>query len=175
MTLLRTSVLISIFCPGYSCITNLSLLACCASSSTFESFLISRLPPANSYLISPLPFSLDSPPLMERAIPDLSSCNSVNEWLDTIKMSRYKDHFAAGGYHTLGHVIGMNQGWVEDWKLSKLPKRTLTFHFCGLVRMCCRDIQRLGVTLMGHQKKIMTSVQLMRAQVLNKSVPSVHV
>ncbi|TWW61479.1 Ephrin type-A receptor 8 [Takifugu flavidus] len=88
--------------------------------------------------------SLNSPPLMERAMPDLSSCNSVNEWLDTIKMSRYKDHFAAGGYHTLGHVIGMNQG----------------------------DIQRLGVTLMGHQKKIMTSVQMMRAQVLNKSVPT---
>uniref|UniRef100_A0A672GQN6 Ephrin type-A receptor 8 n=1 Tax=Salarias fasciatus TaxID=181472 RepID=A0A672GQN6_SALFA len=78
---------------------------------------------------------------------DCSSCNSVDEWLDTIKMGRYKDHFAAGGYHTLGHVISMNQG----------------------------DIQRLGVTLMGHQKKIMTSVQLMRAQVLNKSVPSVHV
>ncbi|XP_038825515.1 ephrin type-A receptor 8-like [Salvelinus namaycush] len=34
---------------------------------------------------------------------------------------------------------------------------------------------RLGVTLMGHQKKIMTSVQLMRVQVLNRSVPSVHV
>uniref|UniRef100_A0A3Q2W8Q1 Ephrin type-A receptor 8 n=1 Tax=Haplochromis burtoni TaxID=8153 RepID=A0A3Q2W8Q1_HAPBU len=81
------------------------------------------------------------------SIPDFSSCNSVDEWLDTIKMSRYKEHFAAGGYHTLGHVISMNQG----------------------------DIQRLGVTLMGHQKKIMTSVQLMRAQVLNKSVPSVHV
>lgn len=47
---------------------------------------------------------------MDRAVPDFSSCNSVNEWLDTIKMSRYKDHFAAGGYHTLGHVIGMNQG-----------------------------------------------------------------
>uniref|UniRef100_A0A8C3AED1 Ephrin type-A receptor 7 n=1 Tax=Cyclopterus lumpus TaxID=8103 RepID=A0A8C3AED1_CYCLU len=83
---------------------------------------------------------LCSPPLMERAIPDFSSCNSVNDWLDTIKMSRYKDHFAAGGYQTLGHVISMNQG----------------------------DIQRLGVTLMGHQKKIMTNVQLMRAQVLNK-------
>ncbi|XP_051528536.1 ephrin type-A receptor 8-like isoform X4 [Myxocyprinus asiaticus] len=39
----------------------------------------------------------------------------------------------------------------------------------------CRDIQRLGVTLMGHQKKIMTSVQVMRAQVLNQSVPSVHI
>ncbi|XP_040059990.1 ephrin type-A receptor 8 isoform X1 [Gasterosteus aculeatus] len=91
--------------------------------------------------------SLSSPPLMDRAIPDFSSCNSVNDWLDTIKMSRYKDHFAAGGYQTLGHVVSMNQG----------------------------DIQRLGVTLMGHQKKIMTSVQVMRAQVLNKSVPSVHV
>uniref|UniRef100_A0A3Q4MXU5 Ephrin type-A receptor 7 n=1 Tax=Neolamprologus brichardi TaxID=32507 RepID=A0A3Q4MXU5_NEOBR len=91
--------------------------------------------------------TLCSPTLMERAIPDFSSCNSVDEWLDTIKMSRYKEHFAAGGYHTLGHIISMNQG----------------------------DIQRLGVTLMGHQKKIMTSVQLMRAQVLNKSVPSVHV
>ncbi|XP_056292788.1 ephrin type-A receptor 8 [Pseudoliparis swirei] len=91
--------------------------------------------------------SLNSPPLMDRAISDFSSCNSVNDWLDTIKMSRYKDHFKAGGYQTLGHVISMNQG----------------------------DIQRLGVTLMGHQKKIMTNVQLMRGQVLNKSVPSVHV
>uniref|UniRef100_A0A8C7SZ38 receptor protein-tyrosine kinase n=1 Tax=Oncorhynchus mykiss TaxID=8022 RepID=A0A8C7SZ38_ONCMY len=72
---------------------------------------------------------------------------SVDEWLDTIKMGRYKDHFAVGGYQTLGHVISMNQG----------------------------DIHRLGVTLMGHQKKIMTSVQLMRVQVLNRSVPSVHV
>ncbi|XP_015259607.1 PREDICTED: ephrin type-A receptor 4a-like isoform X2 [Cyprinodon variegatus] len=91
--------------------------------------------------------SLSSPPLMDRAIPDFNSCNSVDEWLDTIKMGRYKERFAEGGYHTLGHVISMKQG----------------------------DIQRLGVTLMGHQKKIMTSVQLMRAQVLNKSVSSVHV
>lgn len=50
---------------------------------------------------------------MDRAIPDFSSCNSVADWLDTIKMGRYKDHFAAGGYHTLGHVVGMNQGWVS--------------------------------------------------------------
>ncbi|KAJ8258719.1 hypothetical protein COCON_G00177310 [Conger conger] len=85
--------------------------------------------------------------LMHRSIPDFSSCRSVDEWLDTIKMGRYKGNFAAGGYMTLGHVMGMNQG----------------------------DIHRLGVTLMGHQKKIITSVQVMRAQVLNKSVPSVHV
>ncbi|XP_053723271.1 ephrin type-A receptor 8 isoform X3 [Synchiropus splendidus] len=93
------------------------------------------------------PFGSLNSPRMEPAVPDFSSCHSVDDWLDTIKMGRYKDHFAAGGYHTLGHVVSMNQG----------------------------DIQRLGVTLMGHQKKIMTSVQLMRAQLLNKSVPSVHV
>ncbi|XDV51271.1 hypothetical protein PO909_020187, partial [Leuciscus waleckii] len=81
------------------------------------------------------------------SIPDFSSCRSVDEWLDTIKMGRYKNHFAAGGYLTLGHVMSMKQ----------------------------HDMQRLGVTLMGHQKKIMTSVQVMRAQVLNQSVPSVHI
>ncbi|XP_051967310.1 ephrin type-A receptor 8-like isoform X2 [Xyrauchen texanus] len=85
--------------------------------------------------------------LMNRSIPDFTSCRSVDEWLDTIKMGRYKDRFAAGGYLTLGHVMRMNQ----------------------------QDIQRLGVTLMGHQKKIMTSVQVMRVQVLNQSVPSVHI
>uniref|UniRef100_A0A671LPP9 Ephrin type-A receptor 7 n=1 Tax=Sinocyclocheilus anshuiensis TaxID=1608454 RepID=A0A671LPP9_9TELE len=86
-------------------------------------------------------------PLMNRSIPDFTSCRSVDEWLDTIKMGRYKDHFAAGGYLTVGHVMSMKQ----------------------------HDIQRLGVTLMGHQKKIMTSVQMMRAQALNQSVPSVHI
>ncbi|XP_031424074.1 ephrin type-A receptor 8 isoform X1 [Clupea harengus] len=86
-------------------------------------------------------------PLMNRTNPDFSTCRSVGDWLDTIKMGRYKDHFAVGGYHTLGHIMGMNQ----------------------------HDIQRMGITLMGHQKKIMTSVQMMRVQVLNNSVPSVHV
>ncbi|KAJ3601871.1 hypothetical protein NHX12_029633 [Muraenolepis orangiensis] len=96
---------------------------------------------------NPENLKLSSPTLMDRAIPDFSSCNSVDEWLDTIKMGRYKEHFAAGGYHTLGKVISVTQG----------------------------DIQRLGVTLMGHQKKILSSVQVMRVQVLNRSVPSVHV
>lgn len=45
----------------------------------------------------------------------------------------------------------------------------------NIIRFSRSDIQRLGITLMGHQKKIMTSVQMMRAQVLNNSVPSVHV
>lgn len=53
-------------------------------------------------------FRLNSP-LMNRSIPDFTSCRSVGEWLDTIKMGRYKDHFAAGGYLTLGHVMSMKQ------------------------------------------------------------------
>ncbi|KTG34213.1 hypothetical protein cypCar_00022221, partial [Cyprinus carpio] len=83
------------------------------------------------------PENLKSMNTLCRSIPDFTSCRSVDDWLDTIKMGRYKDHFAAGGYLTLGHVMSMKQ----------------------------HDIQRLGVTLMGHQKKIMTSVQMMRAQV----------
>ncbi|XP_048877551.1 ephrin type-A receptor 8 isoform X5 [Brienomyrus brachyistius] len=84
---------------------------------------------------------------LSRNIPDFSSCGSVEEWLDIIKMGRYKEHFAARGYVTLRHIIGINH----------------------------QDIQRLGVTLLGHQKKIMTSVQVTRVQVLNRSMPSVYV
>lgn len=61
-------------------------------------------------------FRLNSP-LMNRSIPDFTSCRSVDEWLDTIKMGRYKDHFAAGGYLTLGHVMSMKQQWV-DWVVT---------------------------------------------------------
>ncbi|XP_072571866.1 ephrin type-A receptor 8 isoform X2 [Paramormyrops kingsleyae] len=84
---------------------------------------------------------------LNRNIPDFSSCGSVEEWLDIIKMGRYKEHFAARGYVTLRHIMGINH----------------------------QDIQRLGVTLLGHQKKIMTSVQVTRVQVLNRSMPSVYV
>ncbi|OCU00110.1 hypothetical protein XELAEV_180058962mg, partial [Xenopus laevis] len=33
------------------------------------------------------------------------------------------------------------------------------------------DLRRFGVTLSGHQKKIMNSIQEMRAQLLNGMVP----
>ncbi|XP_041130932.1 ephrin type-A receptor 8-like isoform X2 [Polyodon spathula] len=78
-------------------------------------------------------------PIMIKSIPDFTQCSTVDEWLDAIKMGRYRESFAAAGYLSLGHVMRMN----------------------------LQDIQRLGITLMGHQKKIMTSVQLLRVQVLN--------
>jgi ephrin-A len=32
----------------------------------------------------------------------------VGDWLDSIRMGRYRDHFAAGGYSSLGMVLRMN-------------------------------------------------------------------
>ncbi|KAI4904857.1 hypothetical protein NFI96_018242 [Prochilodus magdalenae] len=114
-----------------------------------------------------------------KSMDTLCSCRSVDEWLDTIKMGRYKDHFAAGGYQTLGHVMSMNQQVCVKslCKVFVLMDMMITYELRDWYAVPCSfsDIQRLGVTLMGHQKKIMTSVQVMRAQVLNQSVPSVHV
>ncbi|TSU49975.1 Ephrin type-A receptor 8 [Bagarius yarrelli] len=45
-------------------------------------------------------------------------CRSVNDWLDTIKMGRYKNHFEAGGFHTLGHVMSMNQYHLEEYAVT---------------------------------------------------------
>lgn len=33
---------------------------------------------------------------------------TVGDWLDSIRMGRYRDHFAAGGYSSLGMVLRMN-------------------------------------------------------------------
>lgn len=33
---------------------------------------------------------------------------TVGDWLDSIRMGRYRDHFAAGGYSSLGMVLRMD-------------------------------------------------------------------
>ncbi|NWU16229.1 EPHB2 protein, partial [Cephalopterus ornatus] len=75
-------------------------------------------------------------PLLDRTIPDYSSFNTVDEWLDAIKMSQYKESFASAGFTTFDVVS----------------------------QMTVEDILRVGVTLAGHQKKILNSIQVMRAQ-----------
>uniref|UniRef100_A0A4W3HNM1 Ephrin type-A receptor 7 n=1 Tax=Callorhinchus milii TaxID=7868 RepID=A0A4W3HNM1_CALMI len=85
--------------------------------------------------------------LLNGTIPDFTRCGSVDEWLEIIKMGRYRDNFAAAGYLSLGLVIRMN----------------------------FEDVRRLGITLMGHQKKILSSIQIMRAQLMCMSGPGVHV
>ncbi|KAB5579830.1 hypothetical protein PHYPO_G00199470 [Pangasianodon hypophthalmus] len=64
------------------------------------------------------------------------SVNSVDEWLDAIKMGQYKDNFTSAGYVTLDSII-----YISVSELSKM-----------------------GVTLVGHQKKILASVQSLHAQ-----------
>lgn len=54
------------------------------------------------------------PPAFARSCFDLRGGGSgsgdltVGDWLDSIRMGRYRDHFAAGGYSSLGMVLRMN-------------------------------------------------------------------
>ncbi|KAM9855162.1 ephrin type-B receptor 2 [Aulostomus maculatus] len=75
-------------------------------------------------------------PLLDRSTPDFSSFTTVDEWLDAIKMGQYKENFA-------------NEGFTS---------------FDVVSQMTMEDILRIGVTLAGHQKKILNSIQSMRAQ-----------
>uniref|UniRef100_A0AAY4ERP6 receptor protein-tyrosine kinase n=1 Tax=Denticeps clupeoides TaxID=299321 RepID=A0AAY4ERP6_9TELE len=75
-------------------------------------------------------------PLLDRSLPDFSSFSTVDEWLDAIKMGQYKDNFANADFSSFELVSQMTMD----------------------------DILRVGVTLAGHQKKILNSVQMMRAQ-----------
>ncbi|KAG5847292.1 hypothetical protein ANANG_G00124480 [Anguilla anguilla] len=67
--------------------------------------------------------------------PELSS-GTVEEWLEAIKMGQYKEHFSNAGYVTLDSVIYINSS----------------------------DLGNMGVTLVGHQKKILTSIQSLQTQ-----------
>ncbi|XP_013855242.1 ephrin type-A receptor 7 [Austrofundulus limnaeus] len=78
-------------------------------------------------------------PLLDQSTPDFAAFRSVGEWLEAIKMERYRDNFTAAGYTSLEPVA----------------------------RMSIEDVMSLGISLVGHQKKIMNSIQTMRAQMLH--------
>ncbi|XP_056148955.1 ephrin type-A receptor 4b isoform X2 [Lampris incognitus] len=63
------------------------------------------------------------------------SVSTVDEWLDAIKMGQYKDNFSSSGYVTLDSILYIS--------VSELGK--------------------MGVSLAGHQKKILSSVQSLQA------------
>lgn len=46
-------------------------------------------------------------PLLDQNTPDFTTFCSVGEWLQAIKMERYKDNFTAAGYNTLESVARM--------------------------------------------------------------------
>jgi hypothetical protein len=61
---------------------------------------------------------------------------SVSEWLASLKMERYAEHFVSAGLSVVDDVI----------------------------HLTLKDLVNLSVTLVGHQKKIMNSIQTLRAQ-----------
>ncbi|KAJ8384306.1 hypothetical protein AAFF_G00206630 [Aldrovandia affinis] len=67
--------------------------------------------------------------------PELS-VGTVEDWLDAIKMGQYKEHFSSAGYVTLDSVMYISSS----------------------------DLGDMGVTLAGHQKKILSSIQSLQTQ-----------
>ncbi|XP_039673331.1 ephrin type-A receptor 6 isoform X2 [Perca fluviatilis] len=72
---------------------------------------------------------------------------SIGDWLDSIKMTQYKSNFMAAGYDTLDSVA----------------------------RMSIEDVRRIGVELIGHQRRITSSVQTLRLQLLHEQEKGFHV
>ncbi|XP_075426452.1 ephrin type-A receptor 3-like isoform X2 [Ascaphus truei] len=70
------------------------------------------------------------------SVQDSFTVTTIVEWLEAIKMTQYTENFTMAGYVTLHSV-----GYLNNSELSKI-----------------------GITLAGHQKKILTSVQNLQAQ-----------
>ncbi|XP_026183873.1 ephrin type-B receptor 4a [Mastacembelus armatus] len=83
------------------------------------------------------------PLLDQRAPSSLSSCASVGEWLRAIKMERYEDSFLQAGFNSVDQ----------------------------LAQITTQDLLHMGVTLAGHQRKILSSIQTMTFR--NKSTATV--
>ncbi|BFZ22906.1 hypothetical protein BsWGS_25944 [Bradybaena similaris] len=73
---------------------------------------------------------------IDPSAPDMTSLSSVEDWLVSIKMERYLSLFLSAGLSTMEQV------------------RHLTV----------RDLLNMGISLVGHQKKLMNSIQTFRAQ-----------
>ncbi|KAI1238455.1 hypothetical protein IHE44_0013187 [Lamprotornis superbus] len=74
--------------------------------------------------------------LVEHSPVGSGAYRSVSEWLEAIKMGRYTEIFMENGYSSMDAVA----------------------------QVTLEDLRRLGVTLIGHQKKIMNSLQDMKVQ-----------
>nr|XP_046175704.1 ephrin type-B receptor 4b-like isoform X2 [Oncorhynchus gorbuscha] len=90
--------------------------------------------PASLKITQPDGPGSSQPLLDQRPPPPLSACGSVSEWLHAIKMSRYEESFTQAGFTNL-EVIA---------------------------QISTEDLLRIGVTLAGHQKKILSSIQTLR-------------
>ncbi|XP_078064740.1 ephrin type-B receptor 4-like, partial [Mustelus asterias] len=78
-----------------------------------------------------------SQPLLDRGAPHYIAFSNIGEWLRAIKMGRYEESFINAGFTTFDLVT----------------------------QISAEDLLRIGVTLAGHQKKILGSIQTMMTQV----------
>ncbi|KAM6892562.1 ephrin type-B receptor 4b-like, partial [Xenentodon cancila] len=97
--------------------------------------------PASLKVTQPEGPSSSQPLLDQRVPPPLSACGSVSEWLRAIKMERYEQSFLQAGFTSLEIILQLNT----------------------------EDLLRVGVTLAGHQKKILSSIQTLR---IHKAPPT---
>ncbi|XP_051800421.1 ephrin type-B receptor 4b-like [Acanthochromis polyacanthus] len=97
--------------------------------------------PASLKVTHPEEPSPSQPLLDQRVPPPLSACASVSDWLRAIKMERYEQSFLQAGFSNLDIVSQLNT----------------------------EDLLRVGVTLAGHQKKMLSSIQTLR---IHKAPPT---
>ncbi|KAF4790246.1 Ephrin type-A receptor 5 [Turdus rufiventris] len=79
-------------------------------------------------------------------VPEYPLFVSVSDWLDSIKMGQYKNNFMAAGFTTLDMVS----------------------------RMTIDDIRRIGVALIGHQRRIVSSLQTLRLHMMHIQEKGFH-
>lgn len=71
-----------------------------------------------------------------RVNEDILLFDSIDDWLEAIKMDRY-------GYTELFHKSGVNS-------------------MDAVIRLTVQDLAAIGITLVGHQRKIINSIQTIR-------------
>ncbi|XP_060226583.1 ephrin type-A receptor 6 isoform X3 [Meriones unguiculatus] len=80
-------------------------------------------------------------------VPEYPLFVTVGDWLDSIKMGQYKSNFMAAGFTT----------------------------FDLISRMSIDDIRRIGVILIGHQRRIVSSIQTLRLHMMHIQEKGFHV
>uniref|UniRef100_A0A8C9VHE3 receptor protein-tyrosine kinase n=1 Tax=Scleropages formosus TaxID=113540 RepID=A0A8C9VHE3_SCLFO len=89
--------------------------------------------PSSLKTLSTVP-PVPSKPLLDHSVPDVNGFMSVEDWLSAIKMNQYRENFLGSSFSSLQLVA----------------------------QMTSEDLRGLGVTLSGHQQKILHSIQALR-------------
>lgn len=80
---------------------------CLFSRSAFEAAVLPLLPLPSGFTKSlSSPHSM-SQPLLDRTVPDYTTFTTVGDWLDAIKMGRYKESFVSAGFASFDLVAQM--------------------------------------------------------------------